>query len=70
MAPPLEPHLNLEKDDRELQVRPARLTDFVGQREIAENLSAYLKAALVRREPLDFVQFNYSATSTEAVFRP
>lgn len=55
MAPPIEPHLRLEKDDRELQVRPARLADFVGQREIAENLSAYLKAALVRKEPLDHV---------------
>ena len=55
MAPPIEPHLRLEKDDRELQVRPARLVDFVGQRDIAENLAAYLKAALVRQEPLDHV---------------
>jgi holliday junction DNA helicase RuvB len=52
---PVEPHLNLEKNDQETQVRPRAMDEFVGQREVIENLSAFLKAAVVRREPLDHV---------------
>ncbi len=52
---PLEPHLNLERTEQEGQVRPARLADFVGQRDIVSNLESYLKAARIRREPLDHI---------------
>lgn len=53
--PPIEPHLNLERTEQEVQVRPQRLTDFVGQREVVAHLETSLKAARIRKEPLDHV---------------
>lgn len=55
MTPPIEPHLNLERDEQEVQVRPSRLNDFVGQRDVVSNLESYLKAAKIRQEPLDHI---------------
>lgn len=52
---PLEPHLHLEKNEQEVQVRPSALGDFVGQRDVVENLTAFIKAARVRKEPLDHI---------------
>src|SRR5918992_2218497 len=44
-------------DDRQLDLtlRPARIEEYVGQRQIKENLRVYMKAALHRREALDHV---------------
>ena len=39
----------------ELTVRPTRLADYVGQKQVKENLRVYMKAALGRREALDHV---------------
>src|SRR5438876_5981990 len=44
-------------DDRqfELSLRPTRLAEYIGQRQVKENLRVYMKAALRRREALDHV---------------
>src|SRR6478672_547852 len=44
-------------EDRELDLtlRPTRIDDYVGQRQVKENLRVYMKAALARREALDHV---------------
>ena len=39
----------------ELTVRPTRLADYIGQKQVKENLRVYMKAALGRREALDHV---------------
>ena len=39
----------------ELTVRPTKLAEYIGQRQIKENLRVYMKAALRRREALDHV---------------
>lgn len=45
-----------EEDQRyDLTLRPTRLTDYVGQRKVTENLRVYIKAARKRREALDHV---------------
>jgi Holliday junction DNA helicase RuvB len=43
--------------DRELDLtlRPTRIDDYVGQRQVKENLRVYMKAARARREALDHV---------------
>jgi Holliday junction DNA helicase RuvB len=47
----------LNDDERrfELTVRPTRLADYIGQRQVKENLRVYMQAALGRREALDHV---------------
>src|SRR5437667_7384820 len=47
----------LNEDERrfELTVRPTRLEEYIGQRQVKENLRVYMKAALRRREALDHV---------------
>lgn len=44
-------------DDRQLDLtlRPNRIEEYIGQRQIKENLRVYMKAALGRREALDHV---------------
>src|SRR5262245_31607460 len=45
-----------EEDRRfDLTLRPTRLTEYIGQRKVVENLRVYIKAALKRREALDHV---------------
>ena len=45
-----------EEDRRyDATLRPTRLSDYVGQRKVAENLRIYIKAASKRREALDHV---------------
>ena len=39
----------------ELTVRPTRLSEYIGQRQVKENLRVYMKAALGRKEALDHV---------------
>jgi len=47
----------LNDDERrfELTLRPTRLAEYIGQRQVKENLRVYMKAALRRREALDHV---------------
>jgi holliday junction DNA helicase RuvB len=44
-------------DDRQLDLslRPSRIEEYIGQRQVKENLRVYMKAALRRREALDHV---------------
>src|SRR4026209_704041 len=44
-------------EDRQLDLtlRPTRIDDYVGQRQVKENLRVYMKAARARREELDHV---------------
>ncbi len=47
----------LSDDERqfELTVRPSKLADYIGQRQVKDNLRIYMKAALNRKEALDHV---------------
>jgi len=47
--------INDEERQFELTVRPTRIADYIGQRQVKENLRVYMKAALGRREALDHV---------------
>ena len=44
-------------DDRQLDLtlRPTRIEEYIGQRQVKENLRVYMKAARNRREALDHV---------------
>jgi len=46
-----------DDDAAEGSLRPQRLTEFVGQQQARSNLSVFIEAARVRREPLDHVLF-------------
>lgn len=50
-----EAYPNFEPGEQEAQVRPQRLAEFIGQRDIKENLSSFLRAATLRGEVLDHV---------------
>lgn len=43
------------EDVFEKNIRPQSLEEYIGQKEIKENLSVFIKAALMREEPLDHV---------------
>lgn len=43
------------EDTFELNIRPSTLDEYVGQQEIKENIRVFIKAALMRNEPLDHV---------------
>lgn len=47
--------IEVAPNSEEAQVRPASLTEYIGQREIVDNLISYIKAALLRKEPLDHI---------------
>src|SRR5215467_7755577 len=47
--------LNDEERQFELSLRPSRLAEYIGQRQVKENLRVYMKAAQRRREALDHV---------------
>src|SRR6266576_295150 len=47
--------LNDDERQFELTVRPAKLAEYIGQRQVKENLRVYMKAALNRKEALDHV---------------
>lgn len=42
-------------DDADTKLRPQRLTDFIGQRQLCDNLKVFIDAAGGRSEPLDHV---------------
>jgi holliday junction DNA helicase RuvB len=47
-----------EDDTLEAGLRPKRLTEFVGQRQVRENLAVFVQAARARNEALDHVLFS------------
>ena len=47
--------LSTDEQQFELTVRPTKLADYIGQRQVKENLRVYMKAALNRKEALDHV---------------
>ncbi len=51
----LDPGLVGTEDERETVLRPQRLSEFLGQERIKENLSVFIRAARERGEPLDHV---------------
>lgn len=53
--------LNQETDEDQiisLSLRPAKLSEFIGQKELVENLSVSLKAAQKRAEPIEHMLFS------------
>lgn len=42
-------------EDRELNIRPSLLDEYIGQSEVKENISIFIKAAKMREESLDHV---------------
>ncbi|GHU64723.1 Holliday junction ATP-dependent DNA helicase RuvB [Spirochaetia bacterium] len=49
----LHPDKPLEEDERELSLRPQDLKEFLGQKQMKENLSVFIEAAKARNESLD-----------------
>ena len=45
----------LKEDSFEKNIRPESIDDYIGQSEVKENLSIFIKAAKMREEPLDHV---------------
>lgn len=50
-------NLNDEEEGMELSLRPKKLTEYIGQKAVTENLKVFIEAAQMRREPLDHVLF-------------
>jgi Holliday junction DNA helicase RuvB len=47
--------LSADEQQFELTVRPTKLAEYIGQRQVKDNLRIYMKAALNRKEALDHV---------------
>ncbi|HHU54818.1 MAG TPA: Holliday junction branch migration DNA helicase RuvB [Mollicutes bacterium] len=45
----------LAEDKFDLSIRPETLDEYIGQTELKENLNIFMKAAMIREEPLDHV---------------
>src|SRR5256884_4864473 len=54
-AEALSPTVTEEDRQLDLSLRPTRLSDYIGQRQVKENLRVYMQASLRRREALDYV---------------
>ena len=50
-------NLNDEEEGMELSLRPKKLTEYIGQKAVTENLKVFIEAAQMRKEPLDHVLF-------------
>ena len=46
-----------DEDAAEASLRPQRLSEFIGQRQVCANLAVFIEAARARRDPLDHVLF-------------
>ena len=51
----VSPDYNHNQDDTELSLRPKKLSEYIGQDKVKENLSIYITAARQRNESLDHV---------------
>ncbi|MBQ3593638.1 MAG: AAA family ATPase, partial [Clostridia bacterium] len=47
--------MTAEDGDSEVSLRPQKMTDYIGQEKVKENLSVYIEAAKKRGESLDHV---------------
>ena len=56
-----------EEDNYELSLRPKYLREYIGQKDVKENIDVFIKAAKLRDEPLDDAR---SETSTKDVVAP
>ena len=54
----LTPRLQTAEGGDEAQLRPATLAEFIGQKQIKENLQVYIEAAKQRKDSLDHVFFS------------
>ncbi len=45
------------EEDAEATLRPKRLSEYIGQKSVTDNLKVFIDAALLRKEPLDHVLF-------------
>ncbi len=48
-------HAGLIQDDEEQSLRPHSLSEFIGQKQLVENLSVFIKSSKIRKQPLDHV---------------
>lgn len=48
---------NKEEEGLEFSLRPKRLNEYIGQKNVTENLKIFIEAAQMRKEPLDHVLF-------------
>ncbi len=53
----LDPKLKLEDKEIELSLRPKKLTEFIGQKKLKEQLAVFIEAARKREEALDHILF-------------
>lgn len=53
----LDPKLKLEDKETELSLRPKKLTEFIGQKKLKEQLAVFIAAARKRGEALDHILF-------------
>ncbi len=53
----LDAHINNSETQEEVSLRPQRLEEYVGQKDLKKNLKVFIGAALHRDEPLDHILF-------------
>ena len=46
-----------EELELEVSLRPKRFSEYIGQKNVTDNLKVYIEAARMRKEPLDHVLF-------------
>lgn len=52
-----EVNLKRDEEDMELSLRPKHFHEYIGQKNVTDNLKVYIEAAKMRNEPLDHVLF-------------
>ncbi len=52
-----DPNADVGEKEYDLTLRPSRLSEFIGQKRVKENLEVFIKAALQREEALDHILF-------------
>ncbi len=57
LTEPLDPKLKKEDKEIELSIRPKKLSEFIGQPKLKEQLDVFIRAALARGESLDHILF-------------
>ena len=53
----LDAHINSQETQEEVSLRPQKLEEYVGQKDLKKNLKVFIGAALHRDEPLDHILF-------------
>jgi len=55
MSEIINPDFSIDDDEFEVTLRPQKLSDFIGQEKVKDNLSIFIEAAKQRGEALDHV---------------